>query len=48
MPKGHSFVEAEVRQLRQALLAAVERIADLERRIEKANEKLAKGYVTAI
>lgn len=45
MPKGHSFLEADVRNLTAALAAAIERIADLERRLEKANEYFQKGYV---
>jgi hypothetical protein len=46
IPNTHPIGESLAETNRLEQLEA--RIADLERRLELANEKLAKGYVTAI
>lgn len=45
MPKGHSLLETDVKQLTAALQAAISRIEALERRQAQMDEAFAKGYM---
>jgi uncharacterized coiled-coil protein SlyX len=47
-PKGHSQLQEDVEAMQAQLDALIQAVRALERRLEAANERFAKGYVAVI